>query len=74
MISSKLVLVLSLTLLAVVLFNIAIYISAKRRNSANSFKMFGKMARRARNPWEEDQAKLDELARKVAELRENDEE
>jgi hypothetical protein len=66
----KAALVIGLTLLVVILFNIAIYFASKRRgeNSINQFKMFSRAFHRARNPWEEDQAKLDELSRKVEAL------
>ena len=68
MITSKLVIVLSVTLLAVILFNIAIFFSVKRRTPSSSYQMFGKVAKRARNPWEEDNAKLEELSKQVADL------
>lgn len=63
-------LVIGVTLLVVVLFNIAIYTVSKRRgeDSINQFKLFSRAFQRARNPWKEDQAKLDELSRKVSAL------
>jgi len=68
--TEKATLIIGITLLVVILFNLAIYTAAKRRgeNSINQFKMFSSAIRRARNPWEEDQAKLDELSRTVAAL------
>ena len=68
--TEKATLVIGITLLIVILFNLAIYTAAKRRgeNSITQFKMFSRAFQRARNPWEEDKAKLDELSRTVAAL------
>jgi hypothetical protein len=69
--TQKASLIISVTLVAVVLFNLAIYALAKRikPNSANKFQIISRAFKRARNPWEEDKAKLDELSKTLAALK-----
>jgi len=71
--SQKAILVIGLTLIFVLLFNFAIYAMAKKRgaNPANQFEMYSRVFKRARDPWEEDKAKLAELSSTLAELQDS---
>lgn len=62
-------LVVCLTVGAVILFNVMIYLSLRRGKGASTVDMMRKAARRARNPWQDEEDALQELADIVAGLR-----
>jgi hypothetical protein len=62
-------LVVCLTVGAVILFNVMIYLSLRRGKGVTSINMMRKAARRARNPWQDEEDALQELADIVAGLR-----
>lgn len=61
-------LVIFLTLGAVILFNVIIYLSVRRGNEVNTIDLMRKAARRARNPWQDEDDALKELSEIVAGL------
>lgn len=61
-------LVIILTVGAVILFNVIIYLSARRGNEVNTINLMRKAARRARNPWQDEDDALKELSEIVAGL------
>lgn len=69
--TQKAFLVISITLIIVVLINLAIYSMSKRGESdtARQVKMFSNALTKARDPWAEDDAKLSELSRLVDEIK-----
>jgi hypothetical protein len=67
------ILVVCLTVGAVILFNVMIYLSLRRGKGVNSVDMMRKAARRARNPWQDEEDALQELADIVAGLRKGNE-
>lgn len=68
--TQKATLVIVLTLIIVVLFNLAIYaIVKRRRNSVGEVDLIRKAVKRARDPWGTEKADLEALAKRVAELR-----
>jgi len=67
-------LVILLTIGGVVLFNIILYLSTRRGNDVTTINMLRKAARRARNPWEDEDSALRELSDIVAGLKAKDEE
>ena len=71
--TGKAFLVIGLTLILVIGFNAVIYAAATRRrkNSVGEFDLMRKVSKRARDPWAEDNAKLDELAKTLASLKED---
>jgi hypothetical protein len=71
--SQKAFLVISITLVVVLLFNLGIYatLKNKRTNSNNQAQMVSRALRRARNPWEEDLAKMEALSRSLVAIQEN---
>lgn len=75
-VTTKAALVIGITLVAVVLFNILLYYSVTRRSNrgggmAGQIDLFRKAAGRTRNPWEEEDRNLQELARLARRLRED---
>ncbi len=67
---NQITLVVCITLALVLAFNAALYLLAKRKQgSVSEFELFRRAVRRSRNPWSEENAKLEALSRKVAELR-----
>ena len=66
-------LVILLTIGGVVLFNIILYLSTRRGNDVTTINMLRKAARRARNPWEDEDSALRELSEIVAGLQKKDE-
>ena len=69
--TGKAFLIIGLTLILVIGFNVVIYLAATRRgrNSLGEFDLMRKVSKRARDPWMEDNAKLEELAKTLASLK-----
>ena len=67
----KAFLVICLTVGAVVLFNVMIYLSLRRGNEVTSIDLLRKAARRAQNPWQDEDEALQELSEIVAGLKSN---
>jgi hypothetical protein len=66
-------LIICLTVGAVVLFNVMIYLSLRRGNEVTTIDLLRKASRRARNPWQDEDDALQELSELVAGLRTNQE-
>lgn len=66
-------LVICLTVGVVILINVMIYLSLRRGNEVTTVDLFRKAARRARNPWQDEDDALRELSDIVAGLRSNNE-
>lgn len=64
-------LIICLTVGAVVLFNVMIYLSLRRGNEVTTIDLLRKASRRARNPWQDEDEALQELSDLVAGLRTN---
>ena len=65
----KALLVIILTVGAVILFNLMIYLSARRGNEVTTINLMRKAARRARNPWQDEDDALQELSDIVSGLK-----
>jgi hypothetical protein len=61
-------LVVCLTVAAVIAFNVMIYLSLRRGNEVTTIDLMRKAARRARNPWKDEDDALKELANLVSDL------
>lgn len=67
--SQKAFLVIAATLIVVVLINLALYALVKRRRpDTGEVDLIRRAMKQARDPWKDEQAKLDSLSRQVAEL------
>ena len=55
-------LVICLTVGAVILFNVMIYLSVRRGDEVTTINLMRKAARRARNPWQDEDDALQELS------------
>jgi hypothetical protein len=66
-------LVICITLIIVVGINAAIYaaVTRRRQNTVGQVELIRRATQHARNPWVEDDAKLEELSKTVATLKEN---
>ena len=62
-------LIVGVTLIVVIVINVVIYYSAAGKRSSQQIDMLRQAARRARNPWEPEDKALEELSRRVAELK-----
>jgi len=67
----KAIIVIVITLVVVILFNVGIYAYVKKRGP--HVNTFGRIYQRARHPWKEDEEKLKELSEKVAKLKDRSE-
>ena len=65
----KAFLVICLTVAAVIAFNVMIYLSARRGNEVTTIDLMRKAARRARNPWQDEDESLQELSKLVSSLK-----
>jgi hypothetical protein len=66
---NKVFLVVCLTILGVIALNAIIYLSLRRGDEANAIDMVRKAARRARDPWKDEDDALEELSRLVTDIR-----
>lgn len=71
MINERAFLVISLTILGVVAFNVMIYLAWRDKSLSQMVDMFRRAAHRANDPWEEENASLSELNQLVKQLHEN---
>jgi hypothetical protein len=62
-------LVICLTVAAVIAFNVMIYLSLRRGNEVTTVDLMRKAARRARNPWKDEDEALQELSDLVSDLK-----
>lgn len=69
---NRVFLVVCLTIVAVVAFNVMIYLSLRRGNEVGTIDMFRKAASRARDPWKDEDDALKELSNLVASLKKGD--
>ena len=67
-------LVVCLTVAAVVALNVMIFLSLRRGNEVTTIDLMRKAARRARNPWKDEDDALKELADLVSNLQPDDQE
>jgi len=68
--SQKIALIVGVTLALVVLFNLAIFAAVKRRkDTVGDFELFRRAMKKGRDPWKDENANLQELAKKVADLK-----
>jgi hypothetical protein len=58
----KAFLIIFLTIAAVVIFNVMIFLSVRRGNEITTIDLMRKAARRARNPWKDEEDALQELS------------
>jgi hypothetical protein len=66
---SKAAVVVCLTLIIVIGFNIILYVSATRDKSAGTIELLRRASQRARHPWEKEDNDLEELSRIASKLR-----
>ena len=66
---NRVFLVVCITIVGVIAFNALIYLSLRRGNEANAVDMFRQAAKRARNPWKDEDDALEELSNLVASLK-----
>lgn len=67
----KVALVIGLTLLIVIGVNVALYFSFRDRSLPHQIELFRRAAKRARNPWQDEDDALGELSNLVAKLKNN---
>jgi hypothetical protein len=67
--TGRALLVIILTLLGVILINVAIYYSVKGKGTIGQIKMMQKAAKQARNPWKVEDKALAELSDLVKKLK-----
>lgn len=65
--------VVGITLVIVILFNVAIYLSARGDRTIDQVEMLRRAGRRFRNPWGVEDKMLDELSQAAAKLRDEKE-
>ena len=64
-------LVVCITLFIVIGINAAIFVSVRRGNTIGQIELLRRAAGRARRPWGNEEAKLQELSQRVANLKAN---
>jgi len=66
----KVLLVVGITLIVVILFNVIIYLSARGDRTHSQIEMFKRATKRIRNPWQVEDSMLEELSKRASELKE----
>jgi len=69
---AKAMLVICITIIVVIIINAAIYSTYRRKDGASSIDLFRKAASQARNPWENEDADLKELSKKIEEIKQRE--
>ena len=67
--TTKVILVVCITLAAVAVINAAIFAALRRGNDAGQIELFQRAVRRSRKPWQSEDDALSELSRRVEELK-----
>jgi hypothetical protein len=70
--TTKIVLVVCITLAAVAILNAAIFAAIRRGNEAGQIELFRRAVRRSRQPWQTEDDALTELSKRVEELKKKD--
>lgn len=69
----KALLVIGITLVIVIIFNLAIYVAVKRRDGqVGEIELFGRVLKKARDPWRDEKENLEALSKRVANLQRKD--
>ncbi len=69
--TTKIVLVICITLAAVAILNAALIAAFRRGNEAGQIELLKRAVRRSRQPWQPEDDSLSELAKRVEELKRN---
>ena len=69
--TTKIILVVCITLAAVAILNAAIIAALRRGNEAGQIELLKRAASRSRQPWQPEDEALKELAQRVEELKKN---
>jgi predicted nucleotidyltransferase len=67
--TTKIILVLCITLAAVAILNAAIIAAVRRGNEAGQIELFQRAARCSRQPWQTEDESLKELSKRVEDLK-----
>jgi hypothetical protein len=67
--TTKVILVVCITLVAVAIINAAIFAAIRRGNEAGQIELFQRAVRRTRQPWQSEDDALQELSKRVEELK-----
>jgi hypothetical protein len=67
--TTKIILVVCITLAAVAILNAAIFAALRRGNESGQIELFRRAVRRSRQPWQPEDDALNELSRRVEELK-----
>jgi hypothetical protein len=67
--TTKIVLVVCITLAVVAILNAAIFAALRRGNEAGQIDLFQRAVRRSRQPWQSEDDALHELSKRVQELK-----
>jgi hypothetical protein len=67
--TTKIILVVCITLAAVAIINAAIYAAFRRGNEAGQIQLIQRAVRRSRQPWQKEDEALNELSKRIEELK-----
>jgi len=67
--TTKIILVVCITLAAVAIINAAIFAALRRGNESGQIELFQRAVRRSRQPWQTEDDTLKELAKRVEDLK-----
>lgn len=70
--ATKIVLVVCITLVAVAILNAAIFAALRRGNEAGQIELLRRAVRRSRQPWQREEEALNELSKRVEDLKRKD--
>lgn len=70
--TTKILFVLCITLAAVAILNAAIFAALRRGNETGQIELFQRAVRRSRQPWQSEDDALNELSKRVEELKRKD--
>ena len=66
--TGRVLLITGLVLILVIIFNVILYFASTSRSTRQQLRIIGKLAKQARNPWQNEDRDLAELRKRITEL------
>jgi hypothetical protein len=66
--TGRVMLITGLILILVIIFNVILYFASTSRSTRHQLRIIGKLAKQAKNPWQNEDQALAELRERITEL------
>ena len=66
--TGRVLIITGLVLILVIVFNVILYFASTSRSTRQQLRIIGKLAKQARNPWQNEDRALAELRKRITDL------